>query len=70
MTIKQAASSLRLVGIVVRKCAESQEFRVNFHGGCEATAYYTNCLEDAHLTGMRMAVEGNRHLTSMCADCA
>jgi hypothetical protein len=37
------------------------EYRVNFKGGSEATAYYTNDSMDALQTGVAMTIEGNRH---------
>lgn len=35
------------------------EYRVNFAGGKEATAYYTNDLEDAFATGVTMRLRDN-----------
>lgn len=45
---------LRKVGVVLNR-TEWSEYRVNFLGGREATAYYTNDLEDARYTGLAMA---------------
>jgi hypothetical protein len=45
---------LRKYGIAILKV--EGEYRVNFRGGKEATAYYTNDLRDAYDTGIAMAV--------------
>lgn len=55
MTILQDKDALRRVGVTLRK--RDGEYRVNFLGGGEATAYYTNDLEDALGTGQRMSAE-------------
>jgi hypothetical protein len=55
MTIKEAIKELQNIGIVLTKSVG--EFRVNFRGGSEATAYYTNDLEDAVETGKSMKRE-------------
>jgi hypothetical protein len=36
-----------------------REYRVNFVGGSEATAYYTNDLEDAFATAIDMRLRDN-----------
>ena len=36
------------------------EYRVNFTGGREATAYYTTDLSDARDTGIAMSKEGRK----------
>lgn len=45
MTMKQAAAAVRSLGFVLTK--RDGEYRLNKRGGCEATAYYTEDLEDA-----------------------
>jgi len=56
MVLARARMILRALGIVIRR--EDGEFRVNFRGGDEATAYYTNDLDDAVGTGRDMARRG------------
>lgn len=58
MTQKHAAAQLRALGMTLRK--EEGEYRVNFRGGSEATAYYTNDLEDAVYTAADMAARAAR----------
>lgn len=53
MTIKEAIAKMQANGMVIRM--EDGEYRVNFKHGFEATAYYTNDLEDAVATGVDMA---------------
>lgn len=53
MTIKEAIAKMQANGMVIR--CEDGEYRVNFKHGFEATAYYTNDLEDAVATGVDMA---------------
>lgn len=55
MTIKEAKAALRPLGVVLTK-TEWDEYRVNFRNGREATAYYTNDLEDAVGTGVAMTL--------------
>lgn len=57
MTLTQARDALRLRGITLRHT--DGEYRVNFKNGDEATAYYTNDLDDAVATGLAMA-QGKR----------
>jgi hypothetical protein len=45
---------LRANGMVLRRIVETREYRVNFRGGAESTAYYTNDLTDAVRTGILM----------------
>lgn len=53
MTIKEAKSSLREHhGMTLTK--RDGEFRVNYIGGDEATAYYTNDMADAINTGIAL----------------
>ena len=55
LTIAQAQAELARHGIVLRKKDPYGDFRVNFRGGDEATAYYTTDLDDALATGLAMA---------------
>ena len=52
-TVADAKRILRERGISVNK--RDGEYRVNFLGGEEATAYYTDDIEDAIRTGLAMA---------------
>lgn len=61
MTIREAKAELRKVGVTLNK--RNGEFRVNLAGGSEATAYYTDDLDDAYCTGLQMF--GN----SVCPKC-
>lgn len=58
MTINEAKSELRRFGISLKKTPHG-EFRVNFAGGSERTAYYTTDLHDAIDTGRAMATFGS-----------
>jgi thioredoxin reductase (NADPH) len=58
MTLAEAKAQLAPLGIVLSK--KDEEYRVNFRGGGESTAYYTNDIEDAVMTGKQMAKEGRR----------
>ena len=51
---------LARASIAFRKKADG-EYRVNFRGGREDTAYYTNTLADAFETGRTMAKEGRKY---------
>ena len=53
MTIKNAQKILAEIGVSLRK-TDCGEFRVNFKGGREDSAYYTNCIHDAIETGKAM----------------
>lgn len=53
-TLAEAKKTLGEHGIVIRHSAEFNEYRVNFRGGAEATAYYTNDIVDAIATGTMM----------------
>jgi hypothetical protein len=68
MTIRDAKLELAKLGMVLSK-TEYGEFRVNFKGGSEATAYYTNDLEDAigtgRLMGQQRQVQGSRSESKM-----
>ena len=54
-TLADAKKELASIGISIRK--EDDEYRVNFKGGTEDTAYYTDDLDDAVGTGKLMAKE-------------
>ena len=47
---------LRAAGMTIRVTPDGQ-YRVNFLGGCESTAFYTLDLDDALKTGLAMAAE-------------
>ena len=53
LTLAMVRAELRAVGVAITK-TEWDEYRVNFRGGNEATAYYTPSLMDAHETGLAM----------------
>jgi len=53
MTLAEAKKACSEIGCVLTK--RDGEYRVNFRGGNEATAYYTNDLRDAVLTAAQMA---------------
>ena len=55
----KAKQDLRALGLSLTH--NYNEYRVNFIGGKEATAYYTDDLLDAVGTGKHMAKEGNGH---------
>ncbi len=54
LTLKDAKATLKALGMSINK-NQWGEYRVNFLGGDEATAYYTDDLEDAVNTGKHMA---------------
>lgn len=58
LTLRDAKRELAEHGIAISK--GDDDYRVNFRGGREATAYYTNDIDDAVTTGIRMAAEGRR----------
>ena len=53
MTIKEAKAILKPLGMTLRK--RDGEYRVNFRGGSEPTAYFTDCLIDAVETAQAIA---------------
>lgn len=63
-TLEGVRVNLRSYGIVISK--KDGEYRVNFKGGTEGTAYYTNDLQDAENTGIAMYEErkGQQNLAS------
>jgi hypothetical protein len=52
-TERNVKTILAAHGMTFRK-EECGEYRVNFKGGTEATAYYTDDLGDAHATALSM----------------
>jgi hypothetical protein len=54
MTLQEAKSIARHLRLTLRK-VRSGDYRVNFRDGNEATAYYTDNLEDAFKTAVEMA---------------
>ncbi len=57
LTQKQVIAALKQIGLTMRATGYGKEVRVNYKGGAEATAYYTDDLEDALGTGKHMARE-------------
>lgn len=55
LTLKAVRIALRGVGVGVSYTEDLGEYRVNFIGARESTAYYTDDLEDALLTGLIMS---------------
>jgi hypothetical protein len=55
MTIGWAWNALRDHGIELKR--DPDEFRINYLGGNEAMAYYTDDLQDAYATGLLMALQ-------------
>jgi hypothetical protein len=53
----QVRVRLSRLGVTIRR-QETGEYRVNFVGGREATAYYSEDLDDADGTGQAMAQHG------------
>ena len=53
LTYKAVQEQLRAIGIVVSK--RDKTHRINFFGGVEETAYYTDSLSDAFVRGSEMA---------------
>jgi hypothetical protein len=55
LTIQQVKNELSQLGVALKK--NENEYRVNFKGGKEETAYYTDDLNDALETGKEMSKE-------------
>jgi hypothetical protein len=55
LPFKRAQAEVRAMGLTLTRKAETDEYRVNFAGGKESTAYYTNDLADAIGTARHMA---------------
>lgn len=60
MTLKEAQKWAQSKGLVLKK-SEDGEYVMNYKGGKEATAYYTNDLADAVGTGEIMCKERDKH---------
>ena len=58
--VQRLRTELKPLGIEARYIRDTEEFRINFIGGKEATAYYTNDEADALGTGKAMAKEAQR----------
>ena len=58
--LKAAKPELRALGVTVTYKPEFAEYRVNFTGGREATAYYTTCAQDALDTARQFPVVQGR----------
>ncbi len=58
LTYTSVRAALNARGLTITKKSATDEFRVNYKGGSEGTAYYTNDLEDAYHTGLAMNAEG------------
>lgn len=56
-TFTNVKQGLAALGVSIKFDRDYREYRVNYHGGREETAYYTDDLEDAYLTGVRMSQE-------------
>jgi hypothetical protein len=56
MKFQEAKDKLRVIHGMTLTRTEYDEFKVNFRGGREATAYYTSDLDDAFATGIDMAL--------------
>lgn len=65
LTILDVKRELRGLGIALTYACDVHEFRVNFIGGREATAYYTGDLNDARDTGRAMAATRVRDALSV-----
>jgi hypothetical protein len=60
VTYKSVQEKLRDAGIVMSKRGDIH--RINFFGGLEGTAYYTESLEEALERGLSMAKNRQGHL--------
>jgi hypothetical protein len=63
LTLAMVRAELRAVGVSISK-TDWDEYRVNFRGGNEVTAYYTPSLKDAHETGLAMM---RHHMAALVA---
>jgi hypothetical protein len=61
MTLEMARDALAEFGMVIKKADD--EYRVNFKNGSEDTAYYTDNIADAVMTGYAMSKK------ERCGDC-
>lgn len=56
---KDVEKELREIGITLTHLSNTGEYRVNYKHGREATAYYTDDLMDAAMTGYAMSLHNN-----------
>lgn len=56
MTLAEAKRNLSMMNIILTH--KDGEYRINFRGGPETCAYYTNDLTDAYQTGQQMGGMG------------
>ena len=68
MTLQEAKSIARHLGVTLRQ-VRSGDYRVNFRDGNEATAYYTDNLEDAVNSAVEMARKRASVVTKVCPTC-
>jgi hypothetical protein len=61
---KEVKDNLRHFHSVTVTKRDGGEYRVNFEGGKEATAYYTNDIEDALATGIDMRARASKPVVS------
>lgn len=54
-TLRLVKATIHGMGMSVQWNSDTREFRVNFPGGAEATAYYTNDADDAIGTAKAMS---------------
>ena len=64
-TLTDVRAQLRTVGVSISHRSDWNEYRVNYRGGREATAYYTDDLEDALGTGKLMAEQQGRSVAHL-----
>lgn len=65
MNLAKAKEMLLGQGVTINRKRATDEYRVNYAGGGESTAYYTNDLDDAVGTGFLMAAELKKQLATM-----
>lgn len=65
LTLADARTRAQSMGMSLTR--KDDEYRVNFRGGCEDTAYYTNDLADALATARDMSERAAR--LGRCAHC-
>jgi hypothetical protein len=61
MTLKKAKAKLKPLGVTITRRVATGEYRVNFVGGVEPTAYYATDLKDAVETGEAMSKEARKN---------
>jgi hypothetical protein len=66
LTYRAVQERLRAAGVVMSKRGET--IRINFFGGLEDTARYSNDLEEALANGLEMAGRGNSAPKDLGAD--